>query len=176
MGGRSGQAVSRGSSAAVKTAVSVEAEIRKQRAFETGVIIDVNGDILLRKDGEARSVSFTPLETSLMKNNVFTHNHPLANHSFSTADVSIFVAHGLKEMRAVARKNTYSLKWKEGVKKPHWKQVKRWHRAAHNKVQIRNMVKINAGTMTIHQAESNHWHDVMVTMIAAHDFFIYKKI
>jgi hypothetical protein len=99
MGGRSGQGVRQGRSSA--TLARVEADIKSQ-SFETAILVDDNGNIIFRKDGNENSVSFTREEAMLMQNRVLTHNHPLGR-SFSLQDALMATTWQLSEIRAVSR-------------------------------------------------------------------------
>lgn len=55
---------------------NTESEIRLNKKFETGVVFDRNGNIIIDKRGESFSVSFTNEECWMMKDGIFTHNHP----------------------------------------------------------------------------------------------------
>ena len=97
-----------------------EQQIRKNKDFETGVVYNSNGDIVIDKRGEATSVAFTPEECKRMKDCIFTHNHPRGwqykennilhvGSSFSIQDLALAVAHDLQEMRAVTPLYTFSV-------------------------------------------------------------------
>ena len=97
-----------------------EQQIRKNKDFETGVVYNPNGDIVIDKRGKATSVAFTPEECKRMKDCIFTHNHPRGwqykennilhiGSSFSIQDLVLAVAHDLQEMRAVTPLYTFSV-------------------------------------------------------------------
>ncbi|MCS2583241.1 hypothetical protein NXY00_08010 [Bacteroides sp. BFG-551] len=53
-----------------------ENEIRLNKSFETGVLFDKNGNVVVDKRGAKYSVEFTDEECAKMKDCIFTHNHP----------------------------------------------------------------------------------------------------
>ncbi|MFJ1490511.1 hypothetical protein [Capnocytophaga canis] len=99
----------------------IENDIRKNSDFETLVVLDKNGNALIDKRGEATSVSVTPNEIFLMKDNVVTHNHPRGwrspegtlgriGSSFSFEDISLAIKADVAEIRAVTPLYTFSMK------------------------------------------------------------------
>ncbi|WP_294591617.1 hypothetical protein [uncultured Bacteroides sp.] len=100
---------------------STENDIRMNKKFETGVIFDKNGEIIIDKRGASYSVSFTIEECKKMKDCIFTHNHPRGwgyperslgriGNSFSPEDVFLAVRWDLAEMRAVTPNYTFTMK------------------------------------------------------------------
>lgn len=93
-----------------KALASAEASIRHNK-YETGVVVDSNGNEILRKGGGSRNVGFTDNELSLMKNAIFTHNHPYGlTDSFSSSDIRSAIKANVAELRAVTPSYTFSLK------------------------------------------------------------------
>lgn len=89
-----------------------EDDIRGQ-AYESAAAFDADGNLLLAKDGEKSAVYFTndEIDRLLAANNpVMTHNHP-SNSPFSAEDLDFSITARLKEMRAVAEKYTYRLRF-----------------------------------------------------------------
>lgn len=90
-----------------RTLLMEEAGIRGQN-HETGIIVDANGNIVYKQQGQAKSVL---LPTRLLKDNMVTHNHPaigsdvtgkpLTNQSFSKADVVTAIGGNTKGLRIV---------------------------------------------------------------------------
>lgn len=102
-----------------------EDEIRMNKKFETAVAFDTSGNIVLDKRGKATSVSFTNDECRLVKNTVFTHNHPVGwkspegtlrhiGNSFSKEDISFAIGNDVAEIRAVTPTFTFTMRrpWK----------------------------------------------------------------
>ncbi len=72
----------------------------KNSKFEQAYVFDKQGNELLHKKGKKQSLEFTPDEQAIIKNQLFTHNHP-SGAGFSVSD--IFHAHNWNviEFRAV---------------------------------------------------------------------------
>ncbi|MBC3930231.1 hypothetical protein [Undibacterium curvum] len=70
------------------TFARIEPQIAKQ-GFETGVVVDDAGRVLVRRDakiGQDSAIMFTQEERNLISGNTFTHNHPNGS-PFSIADI-----------------------------------------------------------------------------------------
>jgi hypothetical protein len=98
-----------------------ENEIRMNKRFETAVVYDKNGNIVLDKRGAATSVSFTADEVLKMKDGIFTHNHPRGweqpensllriGSSFSPEDINLAIKANVSEIRAVTPHYTFVMK------------------------------------------------------------------
>jgi hypothetical protein len=112
---------------------NIEDNIRMNKGFETAVVFDKYGNIIIDKRGKATSVSFTNEECKLVKDCIFTHNHPRGwsakdgtlgriGNSFSSEDISFAIANDVAEIRAVTPTYTFSMKrpangWKMDVMK-----------------------------------------------------------
>ncbi|MDR1322505.1 MAG: hypothetical protein LBK56_13970 [Gracilibacteraceae bacterium] len=80
--------------------------------FETGIIISRNGDVVHREKGRKNSVT-PPRE--LIKDNIFTHNHPSGGCAFSVGDIKSIIADDGDEVRVVTRDGRFvSLKKDSG--------------------------------------------------------------
>ncbi len=95
-----------------------EGKIRRNK-YESAIILDSKGRIVLDKRGARYSVGFTQDDIDKMKDMVVTHNHPRAlgktgiaaiGHSFSMQDIVLAVNANVKEIRAVTPTYTFSLK------------------------------------------------------------------
>lgn len=106
---------------ATAAVVKVEEDIRKNKTFETAVVYDDVGNMVLRKKGKRYSVSLTDNEIRLIKDKVLTHNHPggwknaagtlgRIGNSFSRADVKTAISSDVAEIRAVTPLYTFSLR------------------------------------------------------------------
>lgn len=73
---------------------------------EMGTVLDVKGNILGTYDGGDHEVDVG--DKSLLKDNIFTHNHPTKG-TFSTGDIDSFIKYDLKELRASTDTEVYSL-------------------------------------------------------------------
>lgn len=102
---------------ATKELIKQENIIRKNN-FETGILVDQNGKVILTKGGAKYEVKFEPQEIPMMKDCVLTHNHPRGweykentlgriGNSFSTADILLAVHANLAEIRAVTPTHTF---------------------------------------------------------------------
>lgn len=111
MGGRGSGGGKGGGGGSKNTLSGVEDSIRNN-SYESAVVFDENGKIILNKSGSEHEVKFSKADLASMKNGTLTHNHPgttEAISTFSKADVDLSVRSGLKEMRAVTKDTTYSL-------------------------------------------------------------------
>lgn len=149
--------------------VKVENEIRLNKAFETSVAFDKNGNIILNKRGESRSVSFTKEECEKMKDAISTHNHPSGwqyseksimriGNSFSGEDILMAVGNDLAEIRAVTPHYTFVLKrpqngWDISVNEVQ-KEIQKLNEIIRTDYQDR----ITKGIATVNQASITHWH------------------
>lgn len=147
---------------------NTESEIRMNKKFETGVVFDSKGNILIDKRGASYSVSFEKEELLRMKDGIMTHNHPRGwgypenslgriGNSFSVEDISLAVFHDLAEMRAVTPNFTFAMKRPEagwGDYKEAIKVINEENKKLQNEFQIR----IYGGTLTPNQANATHYH------------------
>lgn len=101
--------------------VAKENEIRMNKAYETAISFNKDGEVVLNKDGQSRHVAFTAEECRKLKNTIMTHNHPSGwaypensvrriGNSFSEDDILMAVRWDLAEMRAVTPNYTFVLK------------------------------------------------------------------
>lgn len=91
-----------------KTLKGIESRTRnlKKEQFR---VVDREGNVVMQKQGEKHSVSYTMGEArDSFPGNVTIHNHP-SGGTFSDADLSDF-GYGATEIRAAAPEGTYSLK------------------------------------------------------------------
>ena len=103
-------------SALSEVLAKVENEIRNNK-YETTVILNDDGSVAFRKEGTRMGVTY---EGRLGTNKVVTHNHPGVDAPFSSSDLRDAVKFNEKEIRAVSRNFTFSMKRpKEG-----WGDVK----------------------------------------------------
>jgi hypothetical protein len=144
--------------------------IRMNKTFETGILFNNKGDILIEKIGGTgtASVRFTTQELSLFKDNILTHNHPLGwkypegsmmniGSSFSAEDIVLSVKNDLAEIRAVSPQMRFSMKRPEAGW-PDLSEVIDEINVQHRNVYLNNSVRLDNGTMTINQAQITHFH------------------
>jgi len=82
-----------------------ESEIKNNTDCEIGVVIDRSGNEIYRGYGQKGSVATPPDE--LVKNNIFTHNHPSGNCAFSGSDIYNIIKQDGYELRAVTSDGRY---------------------------------------------------------------------
>ena len=88
-----------------------EDSVRKND-FESALIVDNNGNELVKKKGTSTGVDFSKEERDLMKkskNVILTHNHP-RDLPLSKSDYVFAAQNNLAEVRAVGPRTTYVLK------------------------------------------------------------------
>lgn len=147
----------------------VEDEIRMNKAFETSVVFDKDGNILLDKRGKSRSVAFAEDEYMKMKDAIMTHNHPSGwsypersimriGNSFSVQDVCLAVGNDVAEMRAVTPNYTFVLKRPQNGWNASWMEVKKEADKLSKMIKDDNSRRIDKGIATIQQASITHWH------------------
>ena len=85
-----------------KTLHKVEEE-RRNLDYEVGTIIDRSGKVISVSQGEAHEVS---VDETLIKDSVFTHNHP-SGGCFSDQDIYSAIQDGVLELRASTPQGTF---------------------------------------------------------------------
>ena len=169
------------------TAKVVETEnlIRTNKKFETAVVFNKDGNILIDKRGKATSVSFTSEEAKKMKDAILTHNHPRGwgfdenswgriGNSFSSADLMTAIGNDLAEIRAVTPNYTFSMKrpkngW--GVSVEEFRSV---YKRLNDQIFATNNVAVNLDLVTPEQASAVHYH-ALNKAIAKKLGWIYEK-
>jgi len=135
--------------------------------IETAVIIDERGEVLLSKTGTHNSVTFTDDEVKLMRGATLTHNHP-GGTSFSPGDVAMLRRNNLVEIRAVGTApdgvtRLYRLhpdaKFYTLAARP--QDVDEDIREQDRKVKDDWGPRIVQGSLTMEDANRDHWHEVM---------------
>lgn len=134
-----------------------EAWLRLQKV-EHAVIMELDGTVKHRLTDGKKSEVRIPFGRNEIKGMVFTHNHP-RNSAFSPADIDVSVHFDLAEMRAVTATGTYRIRptnpatgWPAGLAA--------LTRGEHLQVRKLNLIRIQQGTLTIDEAEKNHWRMV----------------
>lgn len=94
------------SAALARSVLKAEKEI-KDNKYETAVIFDENGKEVFRKEGTRAGVSYPGKYDT---DRIMTHNHPGPDSTFSSADLAGAVEFNAKEVRAVSRNFTFSMK------------------------------------------------------------------
>jgi hypothetical protein len=88
-----------------KTLREAEEQISKIITHEEGYITDQDGDVIKHIIGERSSVSPPP---ELVKDNIFTHNHPSGMCALSLGDVKAIISYDGLEVRAVTFAGKYA--------------------------------------------------------------------
>ena len=157
------------SKALTKAVADVEKDIRMNKSFEIGVVLDTDGSIIIDKRGKARSVSFTEDEVKLMKDKIMTHNHPIGwkaapnsmghiGSSFSDNDLISAVYADLLEIRAVTPLYTFSMKRPATGWGVSWKDVQDAYKKIDNDVKQELWKAVRAKLIKPEQASALHSH------------------
>lgn len=152
-----------------KAVSDVESNIRQNKSYETGVLFNKDGNIVIDKRGRSRSVQFTKDECLLMNDGIFTHNHPDAwgyagndimriGNSFSIQDIALAVGNNLAEMRAVTPNYTFSMKRPDGGWGISVEELMMLYNDENRNLRLEFTRRINKGTLTISQASATHFH------------------
>ena len=148
---------------------NTENEIRLNKSFETGVLFDRNGNVVIDKRGAKYSVEFTDEECAKMKDCIFTHNHPRGwqepekslgriGNSFSPADMYLAIAHNGSEMRAVTPNYTFAMKRPEEGWGITISKFEKLVNRENNKLRAEFTARINNNTLSPTMASVVHYH------------------
>lgn len=148
---------------------NTENEIRLNKSFETGVLFDKNGNVVIDKRGAKYSVEFTDEECAKMKDCIFTHNHPRGwqepekslgriGNSFSPADMYLTIAHNVSEMRAVTPNYTFAMKRPEEGWGITISKFEKLVNRENNKLRAEFTARINNNTLSPTMASVVHYH------------------
>lgn len=152
-----------------KLVTETENQIRMNKKFETGVVYDKQGNILIDKRGASYSVSFTNDECLKMKDAIMTHNHPRGwgypensmqriGNSFSKEDIQLAIKWDLAEMRAVTPNYTFIMKRPEGGWGLSTNEASKAIDRVNAKIHKEFLNRIQNGTTTINKASTVHYH------------------
>ena len=147
---------------------NTENEIRLNKSFETGVLFDKNGNVVIDKRGAKYSVEFTDEECAKMKDCIFTH-HPRGwqepekslgriGNSFSPADMYLAIAHNVSEMRAVTPNYTFAMKRPEEGWGITISKFEKLVNRENNKLRAEFTARINNNTLSPTMASVVHYH------------------
>ena len=148
---------------------NTENEIRLNKSFETGVLFDRNGNVVIDNRGAKYSVEFTDEECAKMKDCIFTHNHPRGwqepekslgriGNSFSPADMYLAIAHNVSEMRAVTPNYTFAMKRPEEGWGITISKFEKLVNRENNKLRAEFTARINNNTLSPTMASVVHYH------------------
>jgi len=155
--------------------IDVENKIRMNKEFETAVVFDKNGNIVIDKRGSATNVSFSKDEMNLMKDCIFTHNHPRGwrydensmfriGSSFSREDLKFAINSDVKEIRAVTPNYTFSLKRPDSGWGIQDYTLDTWYRRIEQIIRDDHDDRIMMGTLTEGQAGITLYHNITKLM------------
>jgi hypothetical protein len=140
---------------------NAEGEIVGQ-SYETAVVVDNNGNIILRKDGGKSVVEFSQAELDAMKGATLTHNHPSGN-SFSPSDVNLLLRTNATEIRAVGTSEGTRYVYIMRPQSEAYQNVDIvMDRVRNSEASVKTVFrqKIAAGEMSIDEANARHFHEV----------------
>jgi len=134
----------------------------KDSHVEKCYALDKEGKMALFKTGEESKIEFTLGELASLADTTFTHNHPKGVAAFSLADIDLLLKTGVNEMRAVASNGTMSSMMVDSAHKGE-KWAKKLKVSFDNEDRIVRgafTAEINAGKMTIADANKTHYYEV----------------
>lgn len=154
--------------------------------FETSIVFDAEGNIILDKRGRSRSVRFTSEECKILKDAVVTHNHPggwaypensimRIGNSFSSEDITFAIGNDLSEFRAVTPNYTFVIKrpvtgWGVSVSEV-GESIKQLNR----KITKEYTQLVQKDVITPEQASVTHWHRLNRELSQKHGWSYTKK-
>ena len=152
-----------------KIVADIEKDIRMNRDYETGVIVDREGNVIVDKRGKSFSVGFSDEECTQMKDAIFTHNHPRGwktpennirriGSSFSMEDLSLAIGNDVAEIRAVTPNYTFVMRRPEKGWGVSWEDFQATYRKENAKLKKEFVRRIEKGILTVSQAETTHYH------------------
>lgn len=152
----------------------VENTLRTQKDRETAIAYSADGRKIVEVDGDQFSLTFEDSQVPLLKDAVLTHNHPDGwqfpeghprhkGNSFSEADIVLASMGDVAEVRAIAVGYRYSM-----TRPPNgWpdKSLIQEIVKEEKRLDIDNKRALfQSGKITIDEADSDHWHNVMTGM------------
>lgn len=156
-----------------------------KQSYETAVVLDNSGNLVLKKDGNSNAVTFDPNEISKLTGNIITHNHPAgwtfpdsnprhAGNSFSSHDIFLAVDSQVAAMRVISPKYIHTLEpgptgW------PVTFLVKKVWAKVDDEVEKEFRANVTRGIMTLEEAEAAHFHTV-TERIAIQLGMIYNRV
>lgn len=107
-GGNANGGMGSGANRGLTRSLSVHESAIRGNDYETLIVLDENGNVLVNKKGGSHSVAYGAdgIKTA---NAIVTHNHPNGS-SFSWNDIGGMVYYNQKEMRATGKEFTFSMK------------------------------------------------------------------
>ena len=167
--------------AAPKAIYDAETRIAGDKARETAVACNPDGDILLEKTGEPDRVELTAAEIGRISGGTLTHNHP-SGESFSLEDLHVALHAALAEIRVVGINSAgilhlHSLRPASGAwRAAAWTQIEKAFNEISAKVESGLRADIAAGRMSPQQAGDEHNHLVLSQLAAKYpNIFRYER-
>lgn len=154
--------------AATREAALVAHEVTiAAQPVEYAFAVAADGTEVLRKSGRQSEVSFTTAECRRLKDAHMTHNHPGGTWGFSPEDGQFALGNDLAEIRAVTTLRLSSLKRPPGGWQRTPAELSRAIRQADAEVRRLLTPQINAGTLTVDEAQRYHYHEVWIRVARA---------
>ena len=142
------------------TIAALESDLSSMKDYEQGHVISDSGEILLSRNGEARSITFTDEECELMRGATLTHNHP-SGTSFSQEDINMARDWKMNEVRAVGVGSGYTYSMTRADTSKPWSNewaLRTEISIASEHVYAEAWKGINAGTLSKEDASQSHNH------------------
>jgi len=148
---------------------AMENHIRQNKDFETSIVYDQSGNMIIDKKGEQFAVNFSVSECQKMKDCILTHNHPRGwkssassmsriGNSFSIADISLAVKYDIAEIRAVTPLYTFSMKRPQDGWNISFNDATKMMNKENDALKKEFQQRILNGTLTPDQAGVIHFH------------------
>lgn len=160
----------------LEQAITEKEKLIANLPHERAYVFDAAGTVLLEKDGGKSSVNFDASEFALMKDAVLAHNHPAIGGSFSPEDIHLAAKYDMAEIRAVGKAYRHSAsRPAPGWSEQFWDSAIKPSYRRHEADVIREFrAAILSGSMTVTQAEEQHWHEIW-TRVAKEVGFAYVR-
>jgi len=160
----------------LEQAITEKEKLIANLPHERAYVFDAAGTVLLEKDGGKSSVNFDASEFALMKDAVLAHNHPAIGGSFSPEDIHLAAKYDMAEIRAVGKTYRHSAsRPAPGWSEQFWDSAIKPSYRRHEADVIREFrAAILSGSMTVTQAEEQHWHEIW-TRVAKEVGFAYVR-
>lgn len=142
--------------------LNLEGTIIAPQDYETLVIIDQDGNDLLRKDGGHNHVAVSAEEAAPIAGGYATHNHP-SGGSFSPDDIHFACHWQLREIRAATTEREFVVRPKEGqgaFLPKDWQEINARCQFWNHRIHAHFFSRIREGTLSVEQANHAHWDQV----------------
>lgn len=147
-----------------------ETKGRAGRVTEALTAIDPDGEVAFLKEGSERYVTVQPDEIDSLTDAVLSHNHP-SGTSFSPEDIHLAAHANAREIRAFGTNSLgdsyLHVMSRVGDRWPDIPRISFEFTKANDAVRSEFTPRINAGTMSLSQANSEHYHEVWQRVVGA---------